>query len=81
LGTDSHLSVHAAGLREALLLAQALDVLPDEVIIFGVQPANLEWSSALGAQVKAALPRLVEAVLAEIAVSPVTVEQGENKRG
>jgi hydrogenase maturation protease len=81
LGTDSHLSIHAAGLREVLLLAQTLDVLPDEVIIFGVQPANLEWSSALGAQVQAALPRLVEAVLAEIAVSPMTVEQGENKRG
>jgi hydrogenase maturation protease len=81
LGTNQHLSVHAAGLREALLLAQALNVLPDEVIIFGVQPANLEWSNALSPQVKAVLPELVEAVLAEVAVSLVTVEQGENKRG
>ncbi len=70
LGTDQHLSIHAAGLRDALLLAQALKVLPDEVIIFGVQPDNLEWDSALSPQVEAVLPGLIEAVLAEIAVNP-----------
>jgi hydrogenase maturation protease len=69
LGDDRHLSVHAAGLRDALLLAQALEVLPDEVVIFGVQPANLEWDSTLSPQVEAALPSLVAAVLAEVAVS------------
>ncbi|MBS1253863.1 MAG: Hydrogenase 1 maturation protease [Anaerolineales bacterium] len=66
LGDDRHLSVHAAGLRDALLLAQALDVLPDEVVIFGVQPANLEWYSALSPQVKAALPDLITAVMTEL---------------
>jgi len=69
LGDDRHLSVHAAGLRDALLLAQALEVLPDEVVIFGVQPANLEWDSTLSPQVEAALPSLVAAVWAEVAVS------------
>ena len=69
LGDDRHLSVHAAGLRDALLLAQALEVLPDEVVIFGVQPVNLEWDSTLSPQVEAALPSLVAAVLAEVAVS------------
>jgi hydrogenase maturation protease len=43
LGDDPWLSVHAAGLREVLFLAQALGMLPDEVIIFGVQPASLAW--------------------------------------
>jgi hydrogenase maturation protease len=65
LGDDRHLSVHAAGLRDAL----ALEVLPDEVVIFGVQPANLEWDSTLSPQVEAALPSLVAAVWAEVAVS------------
>ena len=64
LGDDQHLSVHAAGLRDALLLAQALKMLPDEVIIFGVQPANLDWESTLSPQVEAILPDLIEAVLA-----------------
>jgi hydrogenase maturation protease len=67
LGDDCHLSVHAAGLRDALLLAQALKVLPAQVIIFGVQPARLEWDSDLSPQVEAALPGLVAAVLEEVA--------------
>ena len=65
-GYDQHLSLHAAGLRDALLLAQALKVLPDEVVIFGVQPANLDWVSILSPEVEATLPNLVTAVLAEI---------------
>ncbi len=65
LGAECSISVHAAGLRDALLLAQALGCLPDEVIIFGVQPANLDWEEGLSPQVEAVLPRLVEAVLAE----------------
>jgi hydrogenase maturation protease len=66
LGDEQHLSVHAAGLRDALLLAQALKVLPGEVIIFGVQPASLEWEDALSPAVEAALPDLTAAVWAEI---------------
>jgi hydrogenase maturation protease len=73
LGADQHLSVHAAGLRDALLLAQALKALPDEVVIFGVQPANLNWDGDLSPQVAAALPALIAAVLAET--------KGEDKHG
>lgn len=65
-GEDEHLSVHGAGLRDALLLAEALKTLPDKVIIFGVQPANLTWEDSLSSEVEAALPALVEAVMAEI---------------
>jgi hydrogenase maturation protease len=65
-GADQHLSVHSAGLRDALLLAQALQVLPDDVVIFGVQPANLDWVSGLSPEVEAALPELVAAVVDEI---------------
>lgn len=64
-GDDQPLSVHAAGLREALLLAQALRMLPDQLIIFGVQPAKVDWGDALSPEIEAALPALVEAVLAE----------------
>ena len=62
LGNDRHLSLHNANLRDALLLAQALDMLPAEVIIFGVQPASLEWKTSLSPAVEAALPKLLEAV-------------------
>ena len=63
---DAHLSVHAAGLRDALALAEALQMLPPEVIIFGVQPLHLEWESALSPPVEAALPDLVAAILAKV---------------
>ena len=66
LGDDRQLSVHAAGLRDALLLAQALKVLPGEVVIFGVQPANLAWNNALSSQVETILPDLIAAILAEL---------------
>jgi hydrogenase maturation protease len=69
LGDDEHLSVHATGLRDVLLLAQALDILPDETIIFGVQPASLDWDSALSPEVEAALPELSAAVLAELPIA------------
>ena len=62
---DLH-SAHAAGVGEALALARALDLLPEEVIIFGVQPACVDWHSALSPEIEAALPDLITAVLAEI---------------
>jgi hydrogenase maturation protease len=67
LGDDQSISPHSAGLREALLLAEGLGVLPDEVIIYGVQPAHLEWEEALSPAVEAALPGLMEAVLDDVA--------------
>jgi hydrogenase maturation protease len=69
LGEGQELSIHAAGLREALSLAGVLEVLPAEVVIFGVQPANLDWDSGLSAKVEGALPELMAAVLAEITAS------------
>ena len=63
LGDDQHLSIHAAGPRDALLLAKALDCLPDTVILFGVQPASVEWDSTLSPEVEAAVPAVIEAVL------------------
>jgi hydrogenase maturation protease len=65
LGDEHSISVHAAGLRDALLLAQALGCLPEEVIIFGVQPGNLDWEEGLSPQVEGILPHLIENVVAE----------------
>lgn len=66
LGENASLSIHGAGLREALLLAQVLGVLPEQVVICGVQPAHLDWRDELSPEVEAALPDLVEAVLTEV---------------
>jgi hydrogenase maturation protease len=66
LGDDRPLSVHCAGLRDALLLGEALDLLPDEIVIYGVQPATLDWGDTLSPQVEAAVPGLVRSILDEL---------------
>jgi len=74
LGDDQRLSVHDVGLRDALLLAETLDLLPDEVIVYGVQPANLDWNNGLSAQVEAAIPELVRSILGELGTDKPTPE-------
>jgi hydrogenase maturation protease len=59
-------SMHAAGLRDGLRLAQALELLPPDVVIYAMQPECLEWRSGLSREVEAALPGMVAEVLAEI---------------
>ena len=66
LGSDQPISVHNAGLREALLLAETLELLPDEIVIYGMQPANLDWDNGLSPQVEAAMPKLIRAILDEL---------------
>ncbi len=61
-GNNRRLSLHNANLQDALLLAQALNMLPSEVVIFGVQPDSLQWKASLSPAVEAALPQLLEAV-------------------
>jgi hydrogenase maturation protease len=67
LGEDPHLSIHDAGLRDALLLAEALQVLPDEVLVVGVQPARLDWDDDLSPEVEATVPRIVGCILNKLA--------------
>ncbi|MGD8464378.1 MAG: hydrogenase maturation protease [Anaerolineae bacterium] len=62
-GADDHLSVHGAGVCDALLLAQALDCLPDEVLIVGVQPASMQWNAGLTPDVQAAVPAITQTIL------------------
>ncbi|MFN2183228.1 MAG: hydrogenase maturation protease [Anaerolineae bacterium] len=66
LGDDQRLSVHNAGLREALLLAEVLELLPEEIVIYGVQPAKLDWHAQLSPEVEAAVPGLVRSILGEL---------------
>ena len=62
----ARLSVHAAGLAEALALGEALGTLPKEVVIFGVQPTGLDWQPGLSAEAQAAVPIVGQAVLQEL---------------
>jgi hydrogenase maturation protease len=59
-------TLHAAGLAEALVLAEALDVLPDTLIIYGIQPKKIDWSPALSNPLQKALTGLTSAIADEI---------------
>ena len=60
------LSFHETGLADALTLARALDQPLPEIIIFGVQPAHMDWGQGLSPDVSAAVPALMEAILSEL---------------
>ena len=59
-------TLHYAGLAEALALGEALGVLPEELVIYGIQPTEIGWSSGLSATVAAAVPFVCEAILREL---------------
>ncbi len=68
-GAPVTLSLHTAGFADALALAQALKMPLPEMVVFGVQPARVEWSEELSPAVQAAVGPLVKAVLREIGAS------------
>ena len=65
---DTTLSLHSAGLAEALALGAALNVLPPTIVIYGVQPQNLDWSPVMSDEVRAAVIEVGQAILREIVV-------------
>lgn len=64
--TSDPISLHHAGLAEALRLALALEHPLPPMVVFGVQPEVIGWERGLSCAVEAALPALVEAVLREV---------------
>ncbi len=58
-------SSHHGGLAEAVALGRALDRLPDQLIVYAVEAADLSLGAPLSDQVRAALPQLIDQVVAE----------------
>jgi hydrogenase maturation protease len=65
---DTTLSLHSAGLAEALALGAALNVLPRETIVYGVQPKSVDWLPQLSAEVQAVVTEVGQAILQELAM-------------
>jgi hydrogenase maturation protease len=58
-------SSHALGISEALELARTMGVLPDKVIVFGIEVCNMEAGQPLSSPVSKALDEIVARVLQE----------------
>jgi hydrogenase maturation protease len=72
---DLHLrgTLHYAGLAEAMNLAAAMDLLPDEIIILGIQPESMEWEIGLTPDVAAVVPDVAARVLTLLQDEPVFI--------
>ena len=61
------ISLHQLGLVESLFMAEQLGCAPGEVVVFGIQPAEIRAGLELSPAVANAIPKVIEGVLAEIA--------------
>jgi len=64
--TSRGFSIHASDLLDVLGLARELGMCPEEVIIYGIQPRAVEQGMELSSEVSAAIPHVVDSVVAEI---------------
>jgi hydrogenase maturation protease len=56
-------TLHQAGLAEAMALGEALGILPDEILIYGVQPEMIGWEPGLSDPVKVVIAEISAAIL------------------
>ena len=70
-------SLHHTGLSEVLALADALGRALPEMVIFGVQPAEVGWREGLSPAVEAVLPALTDAVFEEIKGEDYAQDSGD----
>jgi hydrogenase maturation protease len=63
---DDILSLHEPDVAGALALAEAVKILPEEVIIYAVEPQQVGWGEQLSPCVQASLPGLVDQITDEL---------------
>ena len=59
-------TLHDAGFAEAVALADALGILPPEIILYGVQPTSLAWEMELSPAVQQAIPAICQQIKYEL---------------
>lgn len=63
-------STHGLGIGEAIHLAQVIDRMPERLVVFAVEAADIGYGEHLSQPVSASLPELTQAVLAELRSCP-----------
>lgn len=66
IASGQALSLHEPGLASGLELSQALGLLPEEIVIYGVEPAECLPGHGLSQAACSALPGMIETICAEI---------------
>ncbi len=63
---QSKISLHQVGLLDALNVAEKINCAPEEIVIIGVEPGEVDCGLELTGQVKRRVPEIIEKVLEEI---------------
>ncbi|HVO69067.1 MAG TPA: hydrogenase maturation protease [Aggregatilineaceae bacterium] len=66
VGHGQGLSLHQSDLTDAMALAEALHCLPQEVVVYGIQPHTVDLDRPLSTAVERALPALIDALINEV---------------
>ncbi|MBU3967217.1 MAG: hydrogenase maturation protease [Euryarchaeota archaeon] len=59
------LSMHGMNFMDIMITSEAFK-LPPEIVLLGVEPEKIDWSTELSPKVKEALPLLIEMVIREL---------------
>lgn len=59
-------STHGLGIAEAFALARALELMPEQLVVFTVEVADIGYGERMSQPVTASLPELTRLVLAEL---------------
>lgn len=63
---DDILSLHQPGLAAGLALADALNILPQKLTFYGVEPVSTEFGEGLSPEIAETLPNLINIILDDI---------------
>lgn len=66
IASSESLSLHQIDVANSLALADAVGVLPKNIVIYGIEPACIDWKMGISTQVSACLPDLVQNILSEL---------------
>ncbi|MBL7146939.1 MAG: HyaD/HybD family hydrogenase maturation endopeptidase [Phycisphaerae bacterium] len=60
------MSLHELGLGEALTMAMQLGCAPEDVVVFGIKPKDIECGLELSEEIVSSVPKVIKLVLEEI---------------
>ncbi len=59
-------SVHQVSLLDTLSMARIIGCSPRDIVIFGIEPREIDWGLELSPEVAAVVPKVIELVLSEL---------------
>ena len=59
-------SLHQIGILDSLTMSQFLNNAPQNVVIVGIEPKELDWGMSLSSEVTAVIPHVVELICKEL---------------